>query len=170
MAKPAPTALFCTIVHSQKRSLLLAYVEYGRLRAACRSVNVPHQLHYYWKRTDPDYAAAFAEAQQMAGELLEEEAMRRGLGWEETHYTAGGTPYTVTKHSDTLLIFLMKGAMPHKYGEKVAHTGDTGGPVEFVLKVMYANEHSDTSPGRGAHSPQIPAPPATPFLIQPGEA
>ena len=53
---------------------------------------MPHQLHYYWKRTDPDYAAAFEEAQQMAGELLEEEAMRRALGWEETHYSARGPP------------------------------------------------------------------------------
>lgn len=130
MAKPAPSAFFCTVLHSQKRALLLAYVELGRLRAACREANVPHQMHYYWKRTDPDYAAAFDEAQQMAGELLEEEAMRRALGFEETRYALDGTPYQVTKYSDTLLIFLMKGAMPKKYGDKVTHTGRDGGPID----------------------------------------
>ena len=130
MPRPAPSAFFCTVLHSQKRALLLAYVELGRLRAACREAKVPHQMHYYWKRTDPDYAVAFEEAQQMAGELLEEEAMRRALGWEETHYTAHGMPYEVTKHSDTLLIFLMKGAMPTKYGDRVTHTGKDGGPID----------------------------------------
>lgn len=60
---------------------------------------------------------------------------------------------------------------PEVFGRQmVEHTGQPVGPIEFVLKVVYANEHSDTAPGRGAHSSQIPAPAATPFLIQPGEA
>lgn len=130
MPKPAPSALFPTISHPKKRAFLLAYAEQGKLRSACVSAAIDHKLHYYWKRTDPDYAAAYAEAQQMAGELLEEEAMRRALGWEETHYTAQGMPYEVTKHSDTLLIFLLKGAMPKKYGDKVTHTGKDGGPID----------------------------------------
>jgi hypothetical protein len=170
MPKPAPSALFPTISHSKKRALLLAYAETGRLREACRAATMDHKLHYYWKRTDPDYAAAYEEAQQIAGELLEEEAIRRAQGWEETHYTLAGTPYPVTKHSDTLLIFLLKGTMPHKYGERVAHTGARDGPVEFVLKVIYANERPGLASGGSPDSPQIPASPATPFRIQPGEA
>jgi hypothetical protein len=141
MAKPAPTALFCTILHSQKRALLLAYVECGRLRAACRAAQVSSQLHYYWKRTDSDYAAAFEAAQQMAGDLLEEEAIRRALGWQERHYTAQGTPYELTKQSDTLLIFLLKGALPQKYGDKVAHTGAAG--KEIVMRVVYEDERTN---------------------------
>lgn len=130
MAKPLPSALFPTISHSKKRALLLAYAETGRLREACRAAAMDHKLHYYWKRTDPDYAAAYEDAQQIAGELLEEEAIRRARGWEETHYTLHGTPYTLTKHSDTLLIFLLKGAMPKKYGDKIAHTGKDDGPID----------------------------------------
>jgi hypothetical protein len=130
MAKPAPSALFPTISHSKKRAMLLAYAETGRVREACRAAQVDHKLHYYWQRTDPAYAAAYEEAQRIAGELLEEEAIRRAHGWEETHYTLHGTPYTVTKHSDTLLIFLLKGAMPAKYGDKVTHTGKDGGPID----------------------------------------
>jgi hypothetical protein len=130
MAKPAPSALFPTISYSKKRALLLAYVETGRLREACRAACVDTHLHYYWKRTDPAYAAAYEEAQQIAGEWLEEEAIRRAHGWEETRYTLHGIPYTVTKHSDLLLIFLLKGLMPKKYGDKIAHTGKDEGPID----------------------------------------
>lgn len=63
MPKPAPSALFPKISHSKKRALPLAYAETGKLREACRTAYVDTKLHYYWKRTDPDYAAAYAEEQ-----------------------------------------------------------------------------------------------------------
>lgn len=153
VSAPPPTALFPIIVHPKKRAFLLAYVACGQVVAACAAAHIDHRLHYYWKRTDPAYLEAYGEAQQILGEHLEEEAFARAY--------AG---------SDTLLIFLLKGAMPHKYGErvKVAHTG--ANDQEFVLKVQYANERPDAAPDRGADSPQMPAPAATPFLIQPGEA
>ena len=60
---------------------------------------------------------------------------------------------------------------PKMWGRQlVEHTVQQSGPVEFVLKVIYANERPDAAPGRGADSPQISPPAATPFLIQPGEA
>jgi hypothetical protein len=43
--------------------LLLAYAETGKLREACRAAYVDTKLHSYWKRTDPDYAAAYDERQ-----------------------------------------------------------------------------------------------------------
>ena len=95
-------------------------------------------MHYYWLKQDAAYAEAFAEAQGLVAAMLEDEAIRRAQGWEETHYTLSGTPYTVPKHSDTLLIFLLKGAMPHKYGDKVAHTGATG--KEIVMRVVYEED------------------------------
>jgi hypothetical protein len=131
----ASRALFPTIHHAKKRALLTAYAAMGRLVQACQAVHMGHSLHYYWQRTDPDYAAAFDEAKRLAGERLEEEAIRRALGYEETHHTSAGTPYQVTKYSDTLLIFLLKGMMPQKYGDTVAHTGTRGAPA--VLTVLY---------------------------------
>jgi len=126
MAKPAPSALFPIIHHPKKRALLKAYVDLGKIVEACHAVHLDHSMHYYWHRTDPDYAAAFAEAKAMAGERLEEEAIQRAY--------AG---------SDTLLIFLLKGAMPQKYGDKVAHTGDKGGPM--VVKVVYDETREETT-------------------------
>ncbi len=42
-----------------------------------------------------------------------------------------GEPYFEHKYSDTLLIFLMKGAMPDKYRERREVTGADGGPVKL---------------------------------------
>jgi phytoene/squalene synthetase len=130
MATPASTTFFATIRHPKKRAFLYAYLEIGKILDACQRAQVPHSMHYYWKRTDAAYEAAFKEAQEILGEQLEEEARRRALGWEETHYTLDGTRYEVNKHSDTLLIFLLKGAMPKKYGDKIAHTGKDDGPID----------------------------------------
>jgi hypothetical protein len=116
----APTALFATIRHPKKRAFLQAYLTVGKVLEACQASHLPHSMHYYWKRTDPVYAEAFAEARTMLGEQLEEVAFERAY--------AG---------SDTLLIFLLKGAMPHKYSDKVAHTDHKGGPL--VVKVVYEN-------------------------------
>jgi hypothetical protein len=124
MPKPSPTALFATICHPKKRALLQAYLTVGKVLGACQACHILHSLHYYWKRTDPAYAAAFVDARTMVGDQLEEIAVERAF--------AG---------SDTLLIFLLKGAMPHKYGDKVAHTGAKGGPL--VVKVVYEEPRED---------------------------
>jgi hypothetical protein len=124
MAKPAPTALFPIIHHPKKRAFLKAYVDLGKVVDACQSVSLDHSMHYYWLRTDADYADAFTQAKVQAGERLEEEAFARAY--------AG---------SDTLLIFLLKGAMPHKYGDKVAHTGATG--KEIVMRVVYEDTRTN---------------------------
>src|SRR5262245_35493141 len=76
-AFPAPSSLFPTIAHKKKRALLLAYAETGQLRRSCRAVTVDHSQHYYWLDTDPDYVAAFAQAERIAAFTLEEEAIRR---------------------------------------------------------------------------------------------
>ena len=46
--------------------MLLAYAETGKLREACRAAYVDTKLHSYWKRTDPDYAAAYDERHPLA--------------------------------------------------------------------------------------------------------
>src|SRR6478672_6296642 len=101
MSAPPETALFHQIVHPQKRAFLLAYVTCFQVKKSARHAKVSHQLHYYWRATDPVYAEAFAVAKQLAIEGLEDEAVRRAR--------EGDHP------SDVLLIFLLKAAMPEKY-------------------------------------------------------
>ena len=136
MAHPGETKLFPTIAHPKKRAFLMAYAHCGQLKRSCQAADLDHSMHYYWLKVDPAYRVAFAEAQSLAGSTLEEEAIRRARdGVTRTVYRGGEPIGEETIYSDTLLIFLMKGAMPAKYGDRVAHTGDQGGPM--VLKVVY---------------------------------
>ena len=75
--------------------------------------------HYDWLK-DPEYKAQFEAAKLQAADMLEDEAIKRA--------TIGG--------SDTLLIFLLKGARPQKYRDNVRQevTGPGGGAV--VHKVI----------------------------------
>ena len=63
MAKPAPMRYSLQFPTVKNVPLLLAYAETGKLREACRAAYVDTKLHSYWKRTDPDYAAAYDERQ-----------------------------------------------------------------------------------------------------------
>jgi hypothetical protein len=76
--------------------------------------------------------------------MLEDEAIRRAKGWKETLLQPDGTTIEVPKQSDTLLIFLLKGAMPEKYRERYEHTGAKGGPVQ--VQVVYQPEPTEETP------------------------
>jgi hypothetical protein len=71
----------------------------------------------------PEYAELFAEAQGDAGESLETVARRRAIeGWQAPVHYQGQLVGFRPRHSDTLPIFLMKGAKPEKYDDKVQQT------------------------------------------------
>lgn len=112
--------LFDKIRHPQKRALLLSYSVCLRLTDAIASAKIHRSLHYYWLKVDADYAEAFAEAQRMGAASLEEEAIRRArdgvtrkIFYKDEHIADEQV------YSDVLLIFLLKGAMPDKYRDRV---------------------------------------------------
>lgn len=142
-------------------AFLAAYALTGNISRAAQSAQIDRTNHYDWLG-DPAYAQRFEEAKREAAELLEAEARRRAVeGIEEPVIYQGelcpevatdpetgerrltGKPLTVRKYSDTLLIFLLKGAMPDKYREnaKVEHSGANGGPVqnEMTIRFIRAN-------------------------------
>lgn len=117
--------------HPKKRAMLAALALTGNVTAACQKAKVGRRTHYEWVADDEEYAAAVHEAMNEAGDRLEEEARRRAeTGVVEPVYGRVGKDQdgkigTVRKYSDTLLIFLLKGAKPDKYRERaeVKHTG-----------------------------------------------
>lgn len=127
------------IIHPKKRAFLAALIENGGRKvkateAAGISRGTPRSKP--WK-DDEAYQAAYQEALILAGENLEEEAIRRAVdgveepvGWYQGK--AGGT---VTRYSDTLLIFLMKGNNPQKYAEFHKHSGGDGPPIKHNITV-----------------------------------
>ncbi len=127
MAAISEAALFYAIRHPQKRAFLLAYSECLNVRAASQHAKIDRTLHYYWLKNDPAYVEAFAEAKVLGVEILEEEAVRRAL-----------------IGSDTMLIFLLKGARPDKYRERYEHSGPGGGPMD--IRVIYGDDAPATEP------------------------
>ena len=107
--------------HPKKRAFLAVYPGCGTIKAAAEAVKIDRRRHYEWLAADPEYVTAFEQAKEDAADTLEAEAIRRAVhgveepvGWHRG--VAGGT---VTRYSDTLLIFLLKGLRPEKYRENV---------------------------------------------------
>ena len=128
----------------KKRAAFLAELAArGNVSDAAAAAGVPRQTVYDWRAADPAFAAAWDAALDQAADTMEREAFRRAVeGVEEPVYgrvakDSDGEIGRITKYSDTLLIFLLKGARPEKYRERqqVEHTGR--------LEVEYVNDWRD---------------------------
>jgi len=138
MAVPSEPVAFPTISSPKKRAVLAAYVKSGQLIKSCRSAKVDFTSHYYWLKTDPAYVDAFAEAQQMVGDVLEQEAIRRA---------------TRPQHaSDILLIFLLKGVRPEKYRENVRVDQVHSGEVTLTWSDRLSRAHTALEDRRNGHA------------------
>lgn len=115
-----PSHVFRNIPHVQKRKFLLTYSQTGNLTQTCRRTDTHHSMHYYWLETDEAYAEAYDRAKQMAADYLESIAVERA--------TREDSP------SDTLLIFLLKGMLPHKYRESAQTQINVDRPMEVTIR------------------------------------
>lgn len=104
----------------KKEAFLTAFAEYGIITLAAETVGIARSTHYRWLEEDPAYPALFKAAAQQACDRLEQEARRRAVeGVKKDVFYQGKPCGVVTEYSDTLLIFLLKGAMPDKYQDRV---------------------------------------------------
>lgn len=123
------------IQHPKKRAFLAAYAKCGIIGTACRLAGLNRWTYYHWSEHDADFVAAAGRARADAADLLEEEALQRatiGRPIVKEVYERGpdGEPVLVRREvgegvSDTLLIFLLKGAKPEKFRDRldVNHSG-----------------------------------------------
>lgn len=58
------------------------YAVCGQVVKACEAAGIPWNQHYRWLQADPKYKEAFEEVQQVAGQRLEDTAMRLALAGE----------------------------------------------------------------------------------------
>lgn len=83
-----------------------------------------------YRKSSPEFDAAFLEALEGAIDALEAEARRRALeGVAEPVYWQGEVVGTTQRYSDGLLQFLLKGRRRHVYGDKQEISGPNGGPI-----------------------------------------
>lgn len=108
---------------------------------ACEAVGIARPTAYEWREEDPVFAARWEKAKRIGAEALEDEAMRRAReGYDRPVFHQGVECGTIREYSDTLTIFLLKGAMPEKYKDRqqVEHSG--GVSVTVVTGVPQPGE------------------------------
>jgi hypothetical protein len=145
--KPKRKPAGVTARRQWKAKFLQQLAECGNVRLAAEAACVGRATAYNHRESDKDFAAKWDEAMEDAADVLEAEARRRAAkGVDEPviyegklcgtwidaqgHTVAENTPgaklipLTVKKYSDTLLIFLLKGARPQKYRDHHYHQHD----------------------------------------------
>jgi len=114
----------------KKRRFLQRFAQCGTITHAARYAGVSRPTIYAWRREeDGEFSKAFDDAQEMACDALEVEARKRA----------------VKGHSDTLLIFLLKGARPDKYKDRAVIDHGNKDEKPFVIETVPTAEPDDWS-------------------------
>ena len=129
--------------HKERNRFLNMYARLGTIAQAAEACGISRQAHYLWLK-DVEYAIAFGEAQQMARDLLEEEAHRRAVeGVERPVFYKGSQVAVVREYSDQLLTLLLKGAFPQKYRERVQQEVVGDGAAEIRWEGDETDDEAD---------------------------
>jgi hypothetical protein len=114
----------------------LTAIENGHpVRVACRAAGYARRCVYRWRGQDPAFADAWATAMQMAGDLLEEEADRRGRdGVDVPVFHKGEACGVKRKYADGLLLARLKAIRPEKYRDQVMLAKPDTQPVAVQLR------------------------------------
>ena len=98
----------------------------GNVTLAAVKAKIGRQTAYDARGSDPAFATAWKQAEEIGVELMEAEARRRAVeGCDRPVYQGGKLVGKVREYSDVLLIFLLKAHKPEKYRERsqVEHSG-----------------------------------------------
>lgn len=107
----------------RKAAFLEAFRVSGNVSQAAKAAGCGRTTVYGWQEHDETFALAYRQAELEAVDVLEAEARRRALGYETTVLDNHGHAHPVTRYSDLLLIFLLKGARPEKYRDNAPPAG-----------------------------------------------
>lgn len=129
---------------TKKAEFLNQFSMNGNITKSAEYVGIERSSHYRWMKEDPEYRALYAEAEDQFADNLEAEARRRAFeGYEEDVYYQGDIVGQQRKFSDTLLIFLLKGAKPQKYKDRVEQETTHKGGLDLELRKLTTDELKD---------------------------
>ncbi len=105
------------------------------VRVACEAARYSRARVYVWRQDDADFAARWARARSIAGDLLEEEADRRGRdGYDEPVFYQGKEVGAKRKYSDSLLHARLKAVRPEDYRDRPAAAAVAQQNVTVVVR------------------------------------
>lgn len=103
-------------INSREKNIFLNYyIQTGTISKAAKKAKISRQTHYDWLKNDKtgEYHKAFKIAEEMAADLLEEEAWRRAVNGDlQVVYYKGKEIGRRRVYSDPLLALLLKGRKP----------------------------------------------------------
>ena len=105
---------------ARQRQFLDTYAMTGSFTKAANAAGIDLAVHYYWLHKDPTYSERLEEASQRVGDMLEDVAIDRAAnGTPRGVYYKGEKVDTEIEYHDRLLTFVLKGAKPYKYADRV---------------------------------------------------
>jgi hypothetical protein len=95
---------------------------------AANAAGIGRRTPYGWRHADSEFAAAWDAAVEAGTDLLEDEGWRRAVkgtaepvvSMGKVVYTKDGEMLTITKTSDPILQFLLKGRRREKFSDRVS--------------------------------------------------
>jgi hypothetical protein len=153
------------MVNKKKQAFLSAFESCGSVTAAAKAARISRACHYLWLQTDAQYALVFGRSKMIAGDVLEDEAVRRAVeGWDEPVFYQGSKCGTVRRYDSGLLMFLLRGLKPETYGTQRIQIPAPGvAAVESRVEVVFvtpdppAEEHiTPVRPVEAIAAPHLP--------------
>ena len=130
------------------QAFLQAYSKTCNVVAACRLCGIARRTHYAWLKKYPPYAETFKECRRAAGDFLESIAVERAtVGWTEPVLYQGKVAAHVRRYSDGLLMMLLRGFKPEKYGvQRQEISGPQEAPKQAKVEVVIVRPDGSRKP------------------------
>jgi len=131
MGRRKKTLAFAAITDTRKRDYLTALSRSGAVVTSSELAGVSREAIWKWRKSDIEFAEAEACAKQKFTELLEIEAKRRAVdGIDKGVYWKGAKIADEKVYSDQMLLTLLRGNCPEKYGDSLRIGG--GEPIKIM--------------------------------------
>jgi hypothetical protein len=115
-----------------KRVFLKALGEHGTAAAACRIARIDRRTVHVWKKEDEKFAEAWAEATEVACDVVEQSLVDRAVhGVAEPIFYKGRQVGERREYDTQAGMFFLKGRRAHVFGDRVVatHQGPEGVPL-----------------------------------------
>jgi len=159
-SKPRPNQTAVTRATDWKVKFIARLRESGNVKVACAAARISRWTAYRNREADADFAQQWTDALEDAADVMEKEAWRRavkgvekpvfGRVFDEEVGTTTGIVGVERQYSDVLLIFLLKGARPDKFKDRVKQEISAeihiDGFAEMLEKV-YGDAKPGSNPG-----------------------
>lgn len=117
-----------TYTEEQAQRIIDAIADGATLRAACRAEEIAASTFIGWCDIHPDLSEQYARAKSSQLDAWADQIITLGDGVlnEES-----GSKVTAANNAANHRKWLLSRLKPERYGDKIQHTGDGGGPVTY---------------------------------------